>query len=262
MRNRTELIMILATAVVLILFVIYDKYSEGFTNENSPRPAVTSCPAIGRRGKVTAYYDKKDVMCCDGKVTNNKCDSTPICTLGKPTDNIKSCADVTAKTMDEMSRAWCPEKLPNAFIDLEKGISGCTDSPVKANYKGPVRDSANKCNMYIRYDEKNGEIDREYLFTNVGSQPDGCVLQKSVENLEKNCIGQDCVPFVRKVPSKNMTLIGLDFTDVDNVRRTCYDSGTYNDYLRKINPNTNIYQSPYKEQVCSNAKALYIDKSK
>ena len=260
MRNLTEIIMILATAVVLVLFVIYDKYSEGFTNENSPRPPVTSCPQYAR-GKVTAYYDKKDVMCCGGKVTNNKCDSKPICTLGKPSGDIKSCADVMAEQFKNMSERDCPSKLPNAFMDLDNGKVGCTDVPVKANYRGPVRDSANKCNMYIKLNDK-GELDVEYYMNNVFSQEDSCVVQRAVENLEKKCVGQDCIAFKRKIPSTNSLLIGLDFTDVDNVRRTCYDDDTYRQFIYKINKNGNVYLSPYREQLCSLAKQLYIDKGK
>lgn len=251
--------MILATAVVLVLFVIYDKYSEGFTNENSPRPPVTSCPQLGERGGiVTAYYDKKDVMCCDGKVTNNKCDSKPICTLGKAKGDIKSCADVMAKQYEDIGKFFCPAKLPNFFLDFDKGISGCTDAPLKANYKGPVRDSANKCNTYITKDNLES---RDWAEKAMNEQ-DGCLLQKQLENLQKDCIGQDCIPFARKVPSQNITLTGFDFTDVDNVRRTCYENWSYDSYIRKINTNANAYMSPYKEQICSNAKKLYIDKAK
>jgi hypothetical protein len=201
-------------------------------------------------------------MCCDGKVTNNKCDSTPMCTLGKATGNIKSCADIMAEMYGPSTATrTCPSKLPNLFVDFEKGQSGCTDSPLKANYRGPVRASANKCNLYLRVNDK-GEIDNNYFLENFNSQPDSCNVQKSVEELEKNCIGQDCIPFIRKIPSKNISLIGLDFTDVDNVRRTCYDDYNYMSYVRKLNKDASQYADPYRKQICSNAKAFYIDKSK
>lgn len=261
MRNRTEIIMILATAVVLILFIVYDKYSnEGFVNENSPRPPVTTCPTHAR-GKVTPYYDKKDVMCCEGKVTNNKCESKPLCTLGKPKDGIKSCADWMAEQFENTSKQMCPTKLPNPFIDTEKGLSGCTDSPLKPNYKGPVRDTANKCNLYTRVDNK-GDLDIKYFYENILTQQDSCAVQKMLEDLEKKCVGQDCTTFSQKIPSKNKSLIGLHFTDVDNVRRTCYEDTVYRDYIYGLNNNVNLYVSPYREQMCSNAKTLYIDKAK
>lgn len=256
MKNRTELLMILATAVVLVMFVIYDKYSEGFANENRPRPPVTSCPDL-IRNKTIAYYDKKDVMCCDGKVTNNKCDSKPICTLGKPSGEVKSCADISAKTYQEISDFICPSNLPNFYFNRENGDSGCTDSPLKPNYKGPASSSANKCKIYITLDNQNVSLSQDnYL------QQDACVIKKETEALQKQCIGSDCAPFSRPIQSQNISLLGLEFTDIDGVRRTCYDDRIYSSYIQKIKPGANISQSPYKEQLCSNAKALYIDKGK
>ena len=263
MRNRTELIMILATAVVLVLLIIYDKYSEGFANENSPRPAVTSCPNLGII-KTTAYYDKKDVMCCQGSIKNNKCETPPVCTLGKAKGNIKTCTDLMAEGADYASKVACPSKLPNAYFNPETGDAGCTDSPIKPNYKGPVRSTANKCKIYFQMKENDkGEKQFDWEYYNLGNtNPDGCLGQAQLERLQKECIGQDCVPFSRKVPSKNMALYGLDYTDVNNVRRTCYESGSYGDYIRKLNSNAKMYESPYTEQLCYNAKALYIDKGK
>jgi hypothetical protein len=202
-------------------------------------------------------------MCCKGDVKNNKCTTGPLCTLGKATKDVKTCSDVMAEIFQVASQWICPSKLPNAYYNPETGEAGCTDSPIKPNYRGPVRANANKCNAYfkIKDDGKEKRIDLEYLNLGV-TNPDGCLGQKKIENLEKQCIGQDCVPFVRKVPSQNMSLYGLDFTDVDNIRRTCYENWDYSDYVKKLNPNANIYLSPYREQLCSNAKTLYIDKGK
>ena len=263
MKSRIEILMLVATAVVLLLLIYYDGYKEGFVNSNSPRPAVTKCPDLGFI-KATAYYDKKDVMCCEGIVKNNKCDSRTVCTLGKATKDIKSCTDIMAEGAEYASKFACPSKMPNAYYNPETGEAGCTDSPIKPNYKGPVRSTANKCNAYLKVKDNGSggkQVDMEYL--NLGyTNPDGCLGQVKLEQLEKECIGQDCVPFSRKVPSKNIALYGLDFTDVDNVRRTCYDYSTYGEYIGKINPNAKLYESPYKEQLCHNAKALYIDKGK
>jgi len=263
MRNRTEILMILATAVVLILFIVYDKYSnEGFADANSPRPPVTTCPDLGA-GKFPAYYQKKDLMCCKKDLEGNKCKAGPACTFGKGTKEIPACADVYAEVFQVASKWICPSTLPNAYFNPETGEAGCTDSPLKANYRGPANAGAKKCNAYfkIKDDGKEKRIDFEYM--NLGlTNPDGCLGQKKLEDLQKKCIGQDCVPFVRKVPSQNMALYVLDFTDVDNVRRTCYDDSDYYQYVRKLNPNASIWQSPYKEQDCQNAKTLYIDKAK
>jgi hypothetical protein len=263
MRNRTELIMILATAVVLVLFIVYDKFStEGFEDSNSPIPAVTTCPNFADLN-TSAYYDKKDVMCCKGEVKNNKCSSVPYCTLGKATIDIKTCSDVLAQEFKGISTSFCPSKLPNFYYNSETGEAGCTDSPLKPNYKGPVRTNANKCNAYFKIKDDGNEKRIDYEYMNLGlTNPDGCLGQKKLEDLQKQCIGQDCVPFVRKVPSQNTALYGLDFTDVDNIRRTCYEDSSYNDYIMKLNRDARVLQSPYKEQACSNAKTLYIDKGK
>lgn len=274
MKGCTELIMVLATAAVLILLIAYDKWNEGFENQptnnttaGSPMPPVTSCPDLSPLFKTHAYYEKDNQMCCDSPIKNGKCDGKPVCSLKGPSGDVKSCTDIMATYMGNDIKTrfiQCPVKLPNVFWNSTTGEIGCTDSPVKPNYKGPIRASANKCNAYIRTG-KDGKIDEKSLELS-STQEDGCMFQGNIERLQDQCIGQDCMPFAHKIPSQNVSLSGLEFTDVDNVRRTCYDRGSYATYLTKLNPKMDIYTAfrgpPYIEQLCSNAKDLYIDKKR
>lgn len=273
MKGYTELLMVLATAAVLILLIAYDKWNEGFANQptntaGSPSPPVTSCPDLSPLIKTHAYYEKDNQMCCDSPIKNGKCDGKPVCSLKGPSGDVKSCTELMALVMNDDIKTrilQCPAKLPNAFWNGATGEIGCTDSPVKPNYKGPIRASAKKCNAYISAD-KEGKADFKNSVELSSTQEDGCMFQSNVESLQAQCMGQDCMPFARKIPSQNVSLSGLEFTDVDNVRRTCYDRGSYATYLTKLNPKMDIYTAfrgpPYIEQLCSNAKDLYIDKKK
>lgn len=125
-------------------------------------------------------------MCCWDKITNNKCSGRTACTLGKPTKDIKSCADTVSELYSTVGKQVCPANMPNFYMDREKGEAGCTDSPLKPNYKGPVRQSSNKCRLYFSLDnDGNLDVQDVHLETLNLTKDDSCQLMKMKEITEQ-----------------------------------------------------------------------------
>ncbi len=225
--------------ILLILGIILDKYNsqnEGFeTHENG-------CPAFTKQS--TAIYGKNSKkMCCYGEVSNGVCKGES-CILGPAQDNLPECNAMIQSRKKDVAETLCPKAMSTVYFTPTH--IGCTDGPLKGDESGPLYDSSQRCTIAIMPDGTMGE--------------NTCTDQIYLEKLA--CFGSNCEKFIHKSPDKK-TLIGMDFTSTDGIRRSCFDNDSYKNYLQTSGIPTEKQEQilQFNPIVCNVAKRLYVDRT-
>ena len=241
-------IILIGMIALLIIAVMFVKNRTVFENFNTKKVSRTlnACPNEFPGSGSTLYYNKKgDGICCSTKLEGNTC-KQPLCALSGKKGGLKSCFDLKMDVIKEVSRFFCPSKLPNGYGDLKTLSGGCTDSPVNSQLTAPRLTNANKCKMYL---DSSGAPDDKH------PAEDNCITQKIIEDNGASCFGTECQSFKEYVPSKKMNLFGLKFTDTNGQRRTCYQTSSYAGYIGTYNG------LDTSSLVCSNARGAFVDRT-
>jgi hypothetical protein len=239
------LIGMIALLIIAVMFVKNRTVFENFDTKKVSR-TLNACPNEFPGSGSPLYYNKKgDGICCSTKPDGNTC-KQPLCALSGKKGGLKSCFDLKMDVIKEVSRFFCPSKLPNGYGDLKTLSGGCTDSPVNSQLTAPRLTNANKCKMYL--DSRGAPDDKN-------PAEDNCITQKLIEIYGASCFGTECQSFKEYVPSKKMNLFGLKFTDTNGQRRTCYHTSSYADYIGTYN---GLDKSSL---VCSNARGAFVDRT-
>lgn len=225
--------------LLLILGIIIDKYNsqnEGFEVQEN------GCPSFTKHS--TAIYGKNSrKTCCYGEVSNGICKGES-CILGPAQDNLPECNQMIQSKKKEIADTLCPKSMPTVYFTSTH--IGCTDGPLKNDESGPLHDSSQRCTIAIMSDGTMGE--------------NTCADQIHLEKL--SCFGSNCEKFIRRSPDKK-TLIGMDFTSTDGIRRSCFENESYKQYLQTsgipLEKQEQILQ--FNPIVCNVAKKLYIDRT-
>ena len=247
-RTSNTPIILLGVIALLIIAVMFMKKRAVFENFVIKKELITlnSCPNEDPRSGKLLYYNKKgDGICCSTKPEGDTC-KQPTCLLSGRNDELISCIDYKKELLEGLGTHICPSKLPNCYINLKTLSGGCTDSPLNAQLTEPKLPNANKCKLYT---DGKGNLDI--------SNPvaDNCITQKIIEDNSKSCFGTECQSYVEYIPSKNMNLYGLKFTDKDGQRRICYAANSYAEYRGSWDG------FDKSSLVCSNARGAFVDRT-
>jgi hypothetical protein len=142
---------------------------------------VSSCPANSKQ-----FIDNNGiVLCCDGTVSDGKCQGKTICSLSEGSAQYPTCSTWMAAYLNEKGRNRCPPSMPNYYESRDGKVKGCTSGRRNKDGSGPITQNQKFCKLYSSKLSEDREID-------------SCTNIRMLENTK-------C--FSRDLPNVNKTLV-------------------------------------------------------
>lgn len=236
-------------AICILGIIFQDKLpfrsnEEGFAGAAAPVPSIGFCP-MG----YNPFHDKNgNQVCCDGKVSGNKCIGTPRC--GQTTRaGLPTCGQLLKDYYATKGKDICPPSLPNYYESPNGTLAGCTEGSLNTQMTAPNLPSQKTCKVYPSAADNEAKVD-------------SCLNQRRLETTP--CFGVDCQKSLSVQNAAGMALVQVEFTGTDKHRHTCYTTDSYTDFLNKTQPgwqSKGLFDPKKSLKLCAIAKQVYVDRT-
>jgi hypothetical protein len=116
---------------------------------------VSSCPAKSKQ-----FIDSNGiVLCCEGTISDGKCQGKPICSLSEGSDKYPTCSTWFAAYLNEKGRDRCPPSMPNYYESKDGTVKGCTSGRRNKDGSGPITQGQKFCKLYNDQKSEEREVD-------------------------------------------------------------------------------------------------------
>jgi len=249
------LVLAFLTYFIIYGFHVYETFQnkkEGFAD--TPQPTndlqITKCPADS-----VSYINNKGVtLCCNGTVSNGKCNGNTICSLSESTQSVSTCSDWMQAYLEDKGSERCPASMPNYFESASS--SGCTSGKRNKDGTGPLGNSF--CKIYSQKVDDEGKLD---------SCTNHKLLEKGV------CFNNSGIITKKRivVNAKGPTTVRCSYQDKDLNTYSCTTDSSMERYVSAILPSgstlaswkagSSSWDPLYKLSFCSILEQYKINKA-
>jgi hypothetical protein len=205
MKTLYILLLLVVIVITVLIFQKITETKEGFF-ANSRRltlPRITTCPHT-----MNSYTDSKgEILCCEGKVTDNICEGQTVCTMTPSSSSqYDSCQTYIEDYFIKQATQFCPPSLPR-FWENSKS-SGCA-SETLADATGPGQ-NASMCRVYSPLSKEND------------TKADSCVNRKLLDSFKSSsfCSQAKCNASIISGENQPAT-IGATYKNAQGITSFC-----------------------------------------